>query len=94
MAQQQRQPGAAAGVQEVDLLPVNNRGELRDRIQPRRPVMPVIPLAPVRRHLAHPVPGHAVVPPGSGQLIGPAGQRQPGGQIIKICLRNVNGKRL
>jgi hypothetical protein len=32
MAQQQRQPGTAAGVQEMDLLPFDDRGELRDRI--------------------------------------------------------------
>jgi hypothetical protein len=77
-----------AQVREVDALAVDLGGELRELVEPPLVRPPVVAVAPVPGQLAQVVAGDAVLPPGTRQLVGPAGRVQPAVQLVQVPLRD------
>ena len=71
-----------ADVQEVDVLPVDLGGELRVGVELGLPGAPVVTVSPVLDEFLHPLQAHAVVRPGAGDLVGPAGALEPLLQVV------------
>ena len=88
--QRQRPRCCRTHVQEVHGLPVDLRGELRERVQPVLKDPPVVGRAPVLGQFPHVVQRDAVVPADIGQLVRPPGPGQPVPQVIQLRLRNVD----
>jgi hypothetical protein len=80
-------------VQEVDVLTVNGRDELWNLVQPRLGGRPVVASTPVLGQVPHVCERNAALPGRRiRQLIGPAGTRQPFGQVIEVPLRDLDSK--
>jgi hypothetical protein len=80
-------------VEEVDLLPVDRRGELRVRVEPGLVRPPVIFGSPMLEELAHVVQRHAVAPAHGGQLVRPAHAGETRLQVVEIGLAYAGAKR-
>jgi len=68
---------------EVDPLAVDRRPEVPERVQARLGGPPVVGVAPVRDQFLEVVDGNAVLPAGSLDLIGEAGEGQAVSKIIE-----------
>ncbi len=81
---QERQGGRLrrAHVQEVQVLPVDSGGELRERVQPGLVLTPVVGGAPVLGQLSQVGERHPVVPADAGELLGPAGPAQALAKVV------------
>src|SRR5215218_3990714 len=95
-----------ADVQEVDVLAVDGSGELRVGVQLRFPFAPVVAGLPVLNQVLDVVERYAVLPTRRDRtrldrvparlgrkLVGPAGTRQPVGQVVEIGLGDVDPER-
>ena len=93
-------------VDEVDRLAVDRRRELRERVELRLDGSPVELGTPALDELLEVAAGHAVLPAGLDrsagrqafelrrrQLVGPAGSREPGHEVVDAALRDVDTKR-
>lgn len=83
---------------EMHVLLVDLRRELRQLVEPRFLSTPVVARAPVLGEPTQIADGNAVAPVGVGRLIRPAGVLQPAGEVIQvgfwdIDLEGMNGVR-
>src|SRR6202030_2821186 len=74
----------------VDLLPVDLGDVLRLGVQPRLGGPPVESAAPVLGELAQVGNGYAALPVSPGQAGRAAGPWQAVGQVVQVCLRDVD----
>src|SRR5205823_12245093 len=80
--------------EEVDVLPGDGRGELRNLVETGLVPAPVVPGPPVLGQPPHGAERHAVPGARPGQLTGPPGRGQPRGQVVQVALRYVDAERL
>lgn len=81
-------------MQEVHVLPIDGGGELRNLVKPGLVLTPVVDRAPGLDQLDEVVLAHPVGSADAWEFIGPAGTGQPVDQVVEICLRNIDTKRL
>jgi hypothetical protein len=78
-----------ADVHEVDGVPGELGGELREGVEPGLLLAPVVGGGPVGGQVAQVADGDAVAPADAGRLVGPAGARQPVAQVVQVGRGNV-----
>jgi hypothetical protein len=92
--QRQRLIVRRAGVEEVDVQPIDLGPELRDRVQPGLGGAPVVARAPVVAELLDVGERDALGPVVDGLLLRPASAVEPIVQIGKLRLADLDAERL
>ena len=82
-----------AGVDEVDVQPVDLGDELRDGVQPRLALAPVVLVVPVARDRLHRLQLHALRGILDALLLGPARGRDAGAQVLEVRLGELDRER-
>jgi hypothetical protein len=80
-------------VQEVNVLPVDGRDELRDLVEPGLMCAPVVPGAPALRQPLRHAERHAVVGARPGHLVRPPRRGQPRREVVEVALRYLDTER-
>ena len=88
--QRQRVRLGRADVQEVDVLAVDGRDELRDLVQPGLLGAPVEAVGPVAGQVLQVVQGYAAGPVVAGRVLRPAGPGDPVVQVVEVGLGDVD----
>lgn len=92
--QRRRVRDGRPGMQEVDVLAVDRRRVLLDRVQPRLMCAPVVSGAPVVGQVAQVRLADAVRPADAGKLVRPARTFQPERELVEVGLWDVDAERL
>jgi hypothetical protein len=95
--QQQQRGGVGlrrAYVQEVDLLAVDGRRELRELVDAGFGLAPVEAVTPVPREALDGRDRHPVVGAGAGDLVGPPRRVESRGEVVEVGLRDRHLERL
>ena len=92
--ERQRVVVLGANVDEVNVQPVDLGNELRQRVQLRLALTPVVAISPVVRELLRRLEGYTLRLISNRLLIRPPRGRNPRPQIFKIRLRSLDRKRL
>src|SRR5262245_28405967 len=79
-------------MEKVDVLPVDDGGELVVFVELGLPGTPVVAGAPVLGEPAHLRDRNAVVQACAGELVGPSGTNQPLVQVVQLGLRNLDAE--
>ena len=91
--QRQRVRLGRAHVQEVDVLPVDLGGELRQLVQPRLVRRASRSSCASTRPAPAGSPAARRAPADAGQLVGPAGAAEPVAQVVQVALRHLESVR-
>ena len=90
--QRQRVLVLRSHVDEVDVEAVDLGDELRQRVEPRLDLAPVVVCRPVARQLLGRRELHALRRSATSLLFGPAGRQDAAAKIVELLLRNVDAK--
>ena len=91
--QRQRVRLGRTDVQEVDRLAVDRGGELREPVERRLVLPPVVLGSPILGQVLQVPERHAPAPPGVGRLVGPTGAGEPLLEIVDVPLGNFDPER-